>query len=193
MSGRRRLALSILLAALATPACGEPPDKEMHDAQSAIDGARAAGADRWAHDQLTAAEDALKRAQDAVGQRDYRLALNYAIDSRERAQTAAKDTADRKAALRTDADRALTAATAAISEARLKLKAAETARVPAARLAEARTSIANGEEALQKARAAFDRGEFERVGDAVSDPTARLRAIARDLDAAAAPPPRRRR
>src|SRR2546426_12660437 len=114
MSGRRGLALSILMAAtLATPACGEPPDKELHDAQGAIDTARAAGADQWAHDQLAAAEEALRRAQDAVAQRDYRLALNHAIDSRERAQTAARESADRKAAVRTDADRALVAGAAA--------------------------------------------------------------------------------
>ena len=36
---------------------------------------------------------ALKSAQEAVAARDYRLALNYALDSRDRAQTAAKEAA----------------------------------------------------------------------------------------------------
>ena len=39
-------------------------------------------------------------------QRDYRLALNHALDSRERAQNAAKQAADGKAAARAEADRA---------------------------------------------------------------------------------------
>ena len=77
-------------------ACGEPPDKEMHQAQGAIDAARAAGADTYAPDEFKAAVDALARAQDAVAQRDYRLALNNALDSRERAQNAARMGADRQ-------------------------------------------------------------------------------------------------
>ena len=41
-----------------------------------------------------------KSAQDAVAQRDYRLALNYALDSRDRAQRAAKEAASQQAMLR---------------------------------------------------------------------------------------------
>src|SRR6476646_8902770 len=64
-----------LLAIASLVACGEPPDKEMHQAQGAIDAARAAGAETYAPAELKAAVDALTRAQDAVAQRDYRLAL----------------------------------------------------------------------------------------------------------------------
>ena len=92
-----------LLAVLSLAACGSPPDKEMHQAQGAIDAARAAGADTYAPDEFKAAVDALARAQDAVAQRDYRLALNNALDSRERAQNAAKMGADGKAAARLQA------------------------------------------------------------------------------------------
>ena len=71
-------------------ACGgEPPDKEMQQAQGAIDAARAAGADQYAHEEFAAAQEALTHANEAVEQRDYRLALNHALDSRERAQNAA--------------------------------------------------------------------------------------------------------
>src|SRR3979490_1988429 len=96
-----RLVLSLaLLAAVAGAACGDPPNKEMDQAQGAIDAARAAGADRYAATEYTAATDALKRSQDAVAQRDYRLALNEALDSREHAQNAAREGADTKAQLR---------------------------------------------------------------------------------------------
>src|ERR1043165_445912 len=73
-----RLSACIVAAVLVT-ACGDPPNKEMDQAQGAIDAARAAGADRYAATEYTAATDALKRSQDAVGQRDYRQALNEAL------------------------------------------------------------------------------------------------------------------
>src|SRR5689334_25094584 len=113
MSSLRRLFLSLaVVAAIAGAACGDPPDKEIQQAQGAIDAARAAGADQYARDEFTAALDALKRSHDAVEQRDYRQALNAALDARERAQTAAKQAVDAKATARADADKALTEAAA---------------------------------------------------------------------------------
>src|SRR3989442_15604446 len=128
----------VIIVSMMAAACGEPPEKEMQQAQGAIDAARAVGADEYAHDEFVAAQDALKHAREAVDQRDYRLALNHAIDSRERAQNAAKEAADHKAVARGDADRALTDAVGALNEARAKLKAAETRRAPAATLAKMR-------------------------------------------------------
>src|SRR2546428_14104665 len=99
----------------------------MQRAQAAIDAARAAGADQYAREDFAAAQEALKHAREAVDQHDYRLALNYALDSRERAQSAAKLAADQKATARTDAGRTLADASAALAEARGKPKAAEAA------------------------------------------------------------------
>src|SRR3954469_22018809 len=108
MSSMRRLVLSLaVLAAIAGAACGDPPDKEMQQAQGAIDAARAAGADQYAREEFTAAEDAMKRSHHAAGQRDSRQALNTALDALERAKAAAKESADNKAIARADATRAL--------------------------------------------------------------------------------------
>src|SRR3954468_2621559 len=124
----RALALIIALL-LSTAACGgDPPEKEMQQAQGAIDAARAAGADQYAHEEFAAAQEALKHANEAVEQRDYRLALNHALDSRERAQNAAKLAADGKAAARTQADRAINAAQAEINAVEARVKTAETAK-----------------------------------------------------------------
>src|SRR5262249_58377486 len=79
--GRARV-LSCLLLSLVTIGCrDDPPNKEIEQAQAAIDTAASAGADDYAHDEIAGARDALKRAHDAVEQRDYRLALNNALDS----------------------------------------------------------------------------------------------------------------
>jgi len=79
----------------------------MDQAQGAIDAARAAGAERYAPTELAAANTALKNANDAVEQGDYRLALNHAIDSREQAQNAARVAADTRAKLRGDVERSM--------------------------------------------------------------------------------------
>jgi len=182
-----------MAAALVAIACGAPPDKEMQQAQGALDAARAAGADQYAHEEFAAAEDALKHAHEAVDERDYRLALNHALDSLERARNAAREAADQKATARSNAEHAIADATAALNGTRAKLRAAETAHVAARTLAEARRVIADGEERLQKSRAAFDRGDYLGAAGSVAGETPRLLAIVRDLDAAARPAVKRRR
>src|SRR3954454_10600700 len=153
MSSMRRFLLSLaVVTAIAGMACGDPPDKEMQQAQGAIDAARAAGADQYAREEFAAAEDALKRSHEAVEQRDYRQALNTALDARERAQSAAKESVNRKAIARADATKALADADAALHNSRARLKAAETAHVPPKALTVGRKAIDNGENAVQEAR-----------------------------------------
>lgn len=165
----------------------------MQQAQGAIDAARAAGADAYAREEFTAAQDALKKAQEAVSQRDYRLALNYALDSRERAQNSAREAADHKATARSDAQRALTSTVAALNEAKTKLRSEEGPRVPPKAHAAERRTIAEAETAVQKARAAFASGDYLDALDALKQVRPRLAAAMRDLDAPPAPPARRRR
>jgi hypothetical protein len=183
----------LALAAALTVACGDPPEREIQQAQSAIDAARQAGADTYAHDEFAAAQASLKNANDAVTQRDYRLALSNALDARERALNAAKEAADRKAAARADAERFLTTATSALTEARMRLKAAETVHASPRALADARRAIAGVDQSLQKARAAQTHGDYIVANAAAQAAITRLQAVARDLDAASTPPRARRR
>ena len=190
---RCRLLSAVMVAAVTAAACGDPPDKEIQQAQGAIDAAKAAGADLYARDELAAAEKALKDASAAVNDRDYRLALNNALDAREHAQTAAKQAADGQAAARSDAERVLRDAEIALAEARARLKTAETVRVPPRTLNDARRLIADGDSTVQKARAAFDQADYNAVGDIIAGTTTRLLATARDLETAAVSGARRRR
>jgi hypothetical protein len=193
-SGWSRLLFALLIAAsLTSLRCGDdPPEKEMEQAQGAIAAARAAGADEYAHDEIAAAELALKNARAAVEQRDYRLALNNALESRERAQNAAKEAADQKAAARAAAERAMTEIAGALVQARAKLKAADAVHASTRLLDEARDRIHDSEEALQKARATVARGEYRDVAKALSETMASLTATTRDLDSATAAAARRR-
>jgi len=161
MSRRFPLALTALLCSCSLFAgCAAPPTREMDQAQGSIDAARAAGADRYATEQYDAAVKALQNAQDAVGQRDYRLALNYALDSRDRAQRAAKEAASQQAVLRSAAERRLGQVTATLDQAEQRLKAAESARVPRRDLAAARTAIAAAQVSLQKAGTSIQESNY---------------------------------
>jgi hypothetical protein len=195
MSLARAFLLPLVAAlAIAAAACGgEPPDKEIQQAQGALDAARAAGADRYAVEEFTAAEDALKRAHDAVAQRDYRLALNNALDSRERAQDAAKQAADGKAAARVAADHALSAAVEALTAARNALKAAEASHSPVRLLTAARRTIADEAEHLQEARAALEKGDYATVVDHASTITKAATGITGELESSGPAASRRRR
>jgi hypothetical protein len=193
MSARRALLSIAVVATLIGAACGDPPDREIQQAQGAIDTARAAGADQYATAEYTAAQDALKRANEAVEQRDYRLALNYALDARERAQNAAKEAGDRKTTARSEAERALLDAMTALNDAHTKLRAAEAAHAPVKLLTTARRVITDAEDTVQKAREAFDGQDYPGAKTTVTGTTERLKATARDLEAAAPNANRRRR
>ena len=189
----RWLVLSLaLLAAAAGAACGDPPDKEMQQAQGAIDAARAAGADQSARAEFTAAEDALKRSHTAVDQRDYRQALNAALDARERAQAAAQESVNKKATARAEATTALADADTALHDARAKLKTAEAAHVPPRTRSIGRKAIDNAESAVQEARTAFDKGDYLGTIETARGVSSRLRPATHDLDAAIGAVARRR-
>ena len=185
--------LALVAAGAVSVGCANPPDKEMQQAQGAIDAARASGAEQYASDDYRAAATALKHSQDAVQQRDYRLALNHALDSRDRAQVAARTAADQKAVVRSEAEQALRDLETAIAQARERLKAAENARASAAALADARQAIDTAENGVQEARAALGRGAYLEARKAPAGIADQLLAVMQRLSTTDAGRPARRR
>jgi hypothetical protein len=193
MSLRRSFVVTLVLLAFSSFACGgDPPDKEIQQAQNAIDQARAAGADRYAVEEYSAAVDALKNAHAAVDQRDYRLALNDALDSKERAENSAKLAVDGKAAARSAAEKALTAANAAVTAADTKVKAAVTAHPGTRGLADARAALDEAQTHVQEARAAITSGDYYAALSAASAATQSAKVATDKLEAPTAATPRRR-
>ena len=86
----------------------------------------------------TAATSALQKAHDAVDQRDFRQALGYALDARERAKDAARQAADGKARARAPPRRRIADIAARIQQLEARLKAADAARVPSRELQDSR-------------------------------------------------------
>ena len=156
----------------------------MDQAQGSIDAARAAGADRYATEQYDAAVKALRSAQDAVGQRDYRLALNYALDSRDRAQRAAKEAASQQVILRSAAERRLAEVAASLDRAEQRLKAAESARVPRRAIANARAAITAAEASLQKAGTSIQESNYTVSQEQLADSAKKLDTAIAEIDTA---------
>ena len=181
----RRLAFAIVIL---SAGCAEPPSKEMNQAQGAIDAARAAGADRFAAAEFMAATDALKRSEEAVAAGDYRQALSHAIDSRERAQSAAKMAVEGRADARGQAERAIAEVATLLSQARAQLKnqASRPLRGP-------RTTVATAEKALQEARAALAKEDYAAVSLALNGVAAQLQAALAQIDGSGAPAGSRRK
>ena len=151
MFRRRVTASAFLVAALFVAGCADPPNKEMDQAQGAIDAAKAAGAEKYATTEYSAAETALKNANQAVTAGDYRLALNAALESREHAQNAAREAADSKARIRGEVERSMAEIATLMAQANTRRSAAQRARVPARILAESAREVDAASAAVQKA------------------------------------------
>jgi hypothetical protein len=184
--------LLLLLVLVGIAGCAEPPRKEMDQAQGAVDAARAAGADEYAPDELSEAVAALARADEAVEQRDYRQALNHALDARERAQAAARDAANRKAEARSDADRAVKELADLLDVATARRDVLRARSAPADVSTALDEAIAAGWNALQEARTAITNQRFIEASASLRAPTAQLQAQveATERFAEATPPPR---
>ncbi len=177
-------AAAALLAGALVISCATPPDKEMQRAQGALDAARAAGADQYAAAEYKAATSALDRSREAVTQRDYRLALSQALDSRELAENAARTAADQKAIVRAEAEELLEALGNDIDRCASKIKAAQAARVPATLTTHAQPEIGASRSAMQKAREAIDRHDYLDARSSLQTTKARLAKLIEELQAA---------
>ena len=177
----RRLALVIVVI---SAGCAEPPNKEMNLAQGAIEAARAAGADRFAAAEFTAATDALKKSHEAAAGNDYRQSLNHALDSFERAQNAAKLAVEGRANARGEAERVVAQAATLLATAETRLKAS---RLPARTLKAPQQTIDAAGMALQKARSALAKEDYLAVGPALEGIAAALQAALTQIDDAASP------
>jgi hypothetical protein len=185
--------LAWLLVAFLASACGEPPNKEMDQAEGAIDAARAAGADRYAATEYKAATDALTSANTAVAQGDYRLALNYALESREHAQNSAREAAETRARLRGEIERHMAEVAALMAQAGTRLEAARKTRAPRRALDETAVVIAGVNEDVQKAGEAIKADDYVAARAALDGVKERIQQAITAIDEATTPAAQRRR
>jgi hypothetical protein len=147
---RRVVLVSIALALVS--GCSEPPTKEHQQAEAAVAAARAAQAGTYAPDDLQAAEASLQKYEEAVGQRDYRQALNLAIDARDRAYAATQHAGDAKTAAQTQAEKLSGEIETLTATANARLAGTATPRPSAQAADRIRAALKTSSTALQEAR-----------------------------------------
>lgn len=185
----RRLALVCAALAL-TLACSGPPAKERQQADDAIAAARTAGAETYAPDDLRAAEAAIRKYDDAVAQRDYRQALDAAIDARDRAYAAAKLSQTTRDAARRDAERAIASLDTLLQTAAARLAGTAGPHLAAAAADRLKKESAAATTALQEARALMDRQDYRGASLRIGP---ELEALRKEVVPAEAPGGRRGR
>jgi hypothetical protein len=182
----------VILLLVAT-GCSEPPQKEIDQAQTALELARAAGADKYATTEYNDAATALQKARASVVQRDYRLAVNYAIDSRQRSQDAIRQAADGKSRAQRGAEAIVIDISTRASTLQNRVKAAEAARVPAKELQHAREAMAAAQTRLQEARTQIGAGNYEEATKTLTEVRENLDAAIAEVAKIPQRPPRKRR
>lgn len=192
----RALPVVVLSLALLT-ACSTPPQKELDLAQGALDAARAAGAEQYAPQEMSAAAATLQQAHEAISLRDYRLALTRALDAHDRALEAARAAAEGQVRARGEADAVVAAARASVQSLARRLEMADIAKLPKGDVAAARTALVAAQADVQKAGAAVSAADYAAARKMLEGISGRIAAEMNSLDAAAtkkpARPPRRAR
>ena len=168
--------LGLLVGALA--GCSEPPQKEIDEARSAIDAAQAAGAETYAADEYAGATAALQKARASVDERDYRQALSYAIDARQRAIEASHLVPEARERSKAAADAELKNTAESVTHLESVLRAVQDAGGSAQELRAPRETLGAAKRALQEARTALDARKY-------AEANARLRGVRENVDAAA--------
>jgi Domain of unknown function (DUF4398) len=174
--GVRVIPIGLLLLALA--GCSEPPQKELDEARSAIDAAQAAGATTYAPEEFAGATAALEKAKAAVDQRDYRQALNYAIDARQRAIEASRVVPEARTHASAAAEAEMKAIRESMAHLESVLRAAGDAGVAAQELLAPHETLEAAKGVLQEARTTLDARKY-------AEAVTLLRGVREKLDAAA--------
>ena len=136
--------------------------------------------------------NAAKLQRAAVKARDYRLALNHALDANERAKEAAKQAATHKASVRSDAERQLLAASTALRGAQERVKTLSKGRLVARDVTRFRKQLATADQTLQKARAALGRDDYLGAQSLITTAANEIKGTTGRIDEAAKPRATRR-
>ncbi len=171
---------AVLVPILALSACDQPPTKEIAAAETQIEQARQAGAERFVPDRWREAQAAIATARAKVQEKDYRAALSAANDAADKGRLAEQGVATAKAhAVRTAElkQREIGIFMEEIEQARQE---ALVAKVPEEAFADVEVRIAEVNEGLQRVADTLAKGDVLEAQKAAAE----LRSQAADLPAA---------
>jgi hypothetical protein len=170
----RGFVLALFLIVFVT-ACSDPPVKERNEADGALAAARAADAAIYAPEELKASEAALRKYDDAVAQRDYRQALNAALDARDRAYEAAKQASSAKAAAQNQSEKLVADIGTLTAAGNSRLAGTSGPRPAGAAADRLRAAVHAAGPALQEARTLLDKKDYRGAIDKLTPAVDALR------------------
>jgi hypothetical protein len=177
---RNLMTVALLATTLLVTACAKAPESELTAAQSALDQARTAEAEKYAPDTWRAANDSLAAANAEIQAQNSKFALfrkydrakNLIAASQSSATQAQADAGVNKQAARTAADEALTMATAAVDSAKTALDSAPMGKDNRADVEAMKADLAGAETNLEQVRQAIAQEDYlgaKAQADAIRD------------------------
>jgi hypothetical protein len=176
-----RITLVLTVVLLVATGCSGPPQKEIDEAQTAVDLARTAGADTFAPEEYTAATAGLQKAHAAVEQRDYNQALSFAIDARQRAQNAIRQAAEGKKRAQHAVETLYGEVASRANRLQALLRTAEAGHAKPKDLRQPRATLVAARKALQEASAAITLGNYEQGSKSLTEVRGKLDAAIHDV------------
>lgn len=149
-----------MLAVLTAMSCAGPPRKEMQYVEKVIEEAKKMGAETYASSELQALQDLVAEVQAKIEAKDYKAAKQLAIQAGEKAEEVKSLAKERRAEARRDAMIALEGARKAFEVVQTAVDSATALGVSGKEVAQVKETVATMNEALEKAQAALDKGDF---------------------------------
>jgi len=144
----RRLCLLVLCAGLL--ACEEPPTREIENAESQVETARKAGAERYAPERLRESTQALEAARQQIQKKDYKGARSSAKSATAAARAAVQGAGVARGLAKGTAETARTEVHVALDEADAVMQEALAAKVPETAFAELKPRLESVKQDLDR-------------------------------------------
>lgn len=157
-----------LFAVAALSGCGgDPPQADLDAAKASIDGARAAGAEKYASSELSAAQSAFEDAKAAFAGEADKMFKDWAAvapklsDAKSKGDRATSAAQQAKGRAKSSAEAAIAAASASVQGSRAGLDAAPAGKGTEGDVEQLRASLDSADADLSAARSSVSREDFE--------------------------------
>jgi hypothetical protein len=171
---------------------GDPPQADLDAAKAALDGARAAGAEKYASSELSAAQGAFDDAKAVFSAESEKMFKDWATvapkiaDAKAKADRAASASQQAKARAKGAAEAAIAAASTAVQGSRTSLDAAPAGKGTEGDIEQLRSSLDSADADLSTARSAVSREDFETATSKASGAKDKAVAVATGVETATA-------
>ena len=186
-----KLLLPFVAVGLVVGCGGNPPTTELEAANRALQDAKSVGADRFAANELSSAQNAYDKAKSAMELEQQKLFKNFdqvtpiIFDAKAKAEEAKSTAVAAKAQAKRRADANASSADAALQSARASLANAPSGKGTEGDIEQLQTELGRAEADLSAARAAVSREDFDTAKNKASSAKMTAETVLAGVEAAA--------